>query len=69
MLDNSIVAIYARDPNPTITFDELTDTIIEGLLAPNDGTAGTFINTFLLLCLHPDVQRRIREKISVCEGQ
>lgn len=67
--DHSITAIFACDPNPTITFDELTDTIVEGLLAPNDGTAGTFMYTLLLLSVHQDVQNQIREDISVCSGK
>ncbi|CAF1238566.1 unnamed protein product [Adineta ricciae] len=59
----SLLKYYAHDSDPTITFDELTDTIIEGLLAPNDGTAGTFMYTLLLLAMHPDIQEKAREEI------
>ncbi len=56
----SILDHFARDPNPPITFDELTDTIVEGLLAPNDGT---FMYTLLLLGIYPDIQQKTRQKI------
>ncbi|CAF1328363.1 unnamed protein product [Rotaria sordida] len=62
----SIVASFARDPNPSITFDELADTIVEGLLAPNDGTAGTFMYTLILLSMHHEIQEKVRQEIRAC---
>nr|ACD54772.1 cytochrome P450 monooxygenase-like protein [Adineta vaga] len=59
----SLLEYFAHDLKPTITFDELTDTIIEGLLAPNDGTAGTFMYTLLLLGMHPNIQETARQEI------
>ncbi|CAF0992390.1 unnamed protein product [Adineta ricciae] len=59
----SLLARFARDANPSITFDELTDTIVEGLLAPNDGTAGTFMYTLLLLAMNPHIQNNAREML------
>ena len=65
----SIVAYFARDQNSSITFDELVDTTIEGLLAPNDGAAGTFMNTLLLLAMHSDIQEKTRHEIQSCAGK
>jgi len=63
-----IAAHFASQTNPPITLDELTDTIVEGLLAPNDGTAGTFMYTLLLLGMHPNVQDTIRKELNELPG-
>ncbi|CAF0818534.1 unnamed protein product, partial [Adineta ricciae] len=65
--DDSILVHYMRmqktDDESEITFDELSDTMIEGFLAPLDGVAATFANTLILLALNPDKQTKVREQI------
>ncbi|CAF2926559.1 unnamed protein product [Rotaria sp. Silwood2] len=46
-----------------ITYEELSDTMIEGLLAPSDGIAATVANTLILLALNPEAQIEARERI------
>ena len=65
--DDSILVRYLRQKaikgETDITYEELSDTIIEGLLAPSDGFAATFANTLILLALNPEVQHEARERV------
>lgn len=65
--DDSIIVRYMRqqatEGKTDVTYEELSDTIIEGLLAPSDGFAATFANTLVLLALNPQVQEEARERI------
>ena len=65
--DDSILLHYLRmqvaNQHMEITFEELFDTVIEGLFAPTDGTAATFTNTLILLALNPEIQDETRERI------
>ncbi|CAF1319667.1 unnamed protein product [Rotaria sordida] len=65
--DDSILVRYLRQQaskgKTDVTYEELSDTIIEGLLAPSDGFAATFANTLILLALNPQVQEEAREHI------
>lgn len=45
------------------TFDELLDTIIEALIAPDEFASGTFAYSLLLIAMHPHIQDEIRQQI------